>query len=148
MSRLEPLEPAGLPPATVTHEEARAARRSLRAQIAHLERELSETLVAAFPRSGIPREFPAPARGPRLLSLGELEEVRDALVARRSAQRTAHQQLAAMFAAPAEHRYETVTLRELGEEGCCYWQVRPRLGLIGKFTGWWHVKLSSGCPLP
>lgn len=27
------------------------------------------------------------------------------------------------------------------------WQVRPRLGLIGMLAGWWHVKLSSGCPL-
>jgi hypothetical protein len=25
--------------------------------------------------------------------------------------------------------------------------VRPRLGLIGMLAGWWHVKLSSGCPL-
>jgi len=36
---------------------------------------------------------------------------------------------------------------ELGEGGCGVYQVRPRLGLIGMLAGWWHVKLSSGCPL-
>jgi len=25
--------------------------------------------------------------------------------------------------------------------------VRPRVGLVGMFMGWWQVKLSSGCPL-
>ncbi len=31
--------------------------------------------------------------------------------------------------------------------GCGAYQVRPRLGIIGMCMGWWHVKLSSGCPL-
>ena len=31
--------------------------------------------------------------------------------------------------------------------GCGAYQVRPRLGIIGMLMGWWHVKLSSGCPL-
>jgi hypothetical protein len=40
-----------------------------------------------------------------------------------------------------------VANRDLGENGCGVWQVRPRLGLIGMLMGWWQVKLSSGCPL-
>ena len=34
-----------------------------------------------------------------------------------------------------------------GDGGCGVYQVRPRLGIIGMLAGWWHVKLSSGCPL-
>ena len=51
-----------------------------------------------------------------------------------------------MRADPAAHRWERVDSAELGEPGCRHWQVRPRLGLIGMLAGWWHVKLSSGCP--
>jgi hypothetical protein len=59
---------------------------------------------------------------------------------------SACERLAAMRAAPADHRGERVTSAELGEPGCRHWQVRPRLGLIGRLAGWWRVKLSSGCP--
>ena len=37
-------------------------------------------------------------------------------------------------------------LEKIGEGGCGVWEVRPRLGLIGMLSGWWQVKLSSGCP--
>src|SRR5690606_33899845 len=58
-----------------------AARRALRAQIARLERELGALLADAFPRRGI--AFGVGTRaGPRLLSLGELEALRDELAAR------------------------------------------------------------------
>ena len=128
-----------------------AARRDLREQIGRLERELGCALAAAFPRrepeTGRGRSASRVA-GPRLLDLGELEAVRDELAARIAAlQRPpAAERLAAMRAAPAEHRWERVTSAELGEPGCRRWQVRPRLGLIGRLADWWHVKLSSGCP--
>ena len=52
-----------------------------------------------------------------------------------------------MLLAPGEHRHVRIAQRDLGEGGCGVWHVRPRLGLIGMLMGWWHVKLSSGCPL-
>ncbi len=135
-----------------------AARRTLRAQIARLERELAGAFVTAFPMGGL---TPAPSRSgsaPRLLDLGELERVRDDLAERlhqaqitiaRCADEQAQRRLALerMLLAPAEHRFERISRRELGEPGCGVWQVRPRLGLIGMLMGWWQVKLSSGCPL-
>jgi len=58
-----------------------AARRSLLDQVAKLEDELSALFCASFPRKGF--EWSVRSRGgPRLLSLGELERVRDALAAR------------------------------------------------------------------
>lgn len=134
-----------------------AARRTLRAQISRLERQLSEAFVTAFPD----RLAPEPGSGgqaPRLLSLGELEEVRDSLAERLHRLRVAISErsqtqeanriaLERMLLAPSEHRFEVMPLRELGEPGCGVYQVRPRLGLIGMLRGWWQVKLSSGCPL-
>lgn len=135
----------------------RAARRTLRAQIARLERELSEAFVTAFAMGGL-----EPARGyaalPRVLDLGELEEVRDELAARLHdaratiAQRADEQErkralLERMLLDPGSYRFVRIYRSELGERGCGAWQVRPRLGLIGMLMGWWQVKLSSGCPL-
>lgn len=136
---------------------SRAARASLRAQIARLE----ERLAAVFYELGIRgRSLPMPAvsrHEPRLLSLGELEEVRDALVARvaeaersmrrrAAAESEARSRLERMLASPSEHRYEVVHRSELGEPGCGAYQVRPRLGVLGMLFDWWCVKLSSGCP--
>lgn len=135
----------------------RAARRSLRSQIARLERELGNAFVTAFPMGGL--EHPvAPAGSPRLLSLGELELVRDELAerlhaARQSITRRADEQaekrvtLERMLLEPGRYRFVRIARSELGEPGCGAWQVRPRLGLIGMLMGWWQVKLSSGCPL-
>jgi hypothetical protein len=95
------------------------------------------------------------ARGPQLLSLAELERVRDGLAARtsrtctqgyRSATFGARERLEAMIADPARHRRERVALAELGQPGCGVYRVAPRLGLIGMLAGWWHVVVSSGCP--
>jgi hypothetical protein len=147
---------AALEPGVATDE--RAARRSLREQIARLERELADAFVTAFPMGGLPQ--PAAAGGhARLLSLGELEVVRDELAERlREARVTIAQRadeqaekrltLERMLLAPADHKFVRISCRELGEPGCGVWQVRPRLGLIGMLMGWWQVKLSSGCPLP
>ncbi len=63
----------------------RAARRSLRAQIARLERELSGILAERFPFIAVP-DAPLAGTltlpGPRLLSLAELERSRDELAGR------------------------------------------------------------------
>lgn len=154
--RTHPVQPVTLAGAATLAGEA-AARRALRAQIERLERRLSAVCAASFPDGGIETAVPA-ARGPRLLTLGELEIVRDALAerladgttvlaARAQAQEDARGRLERMLLAPGEHRRVRIAQRELGESGCGVWHVRPRLGLIGMLMGWWHVKLSSGCPL-
>ena len=135
-----------------------AARRSLRRQIARLERDLADAFVSAYPMGGLPQPAPNVAQ-PRLLDLGELERVRDKLAerlgeARLTISRRADEQaqkrraLELMLMRPGEHRFERIACRDLGEPGCGVWHVRPRLGLIGMLMGWWQVKLSSGCPLP
>src|SRR5579884_2615278 len=145
--------------APATQGDELAARRSMRAQIAKLERELAEAFVTAFPMGGLPEAASATARDPRILSLGELERVRDELAERLHSARVTIAQRAEVQAAyrvtlermlldPASHRFTRVSCRDLGEPGCGVWHVRPRLGLIGMLMGWWQVKLSSGCPLP
>jgi len=134
-----------------------AARRSLRAQISRLERELADAFVTVFEMGG-----PGPTSErhgePRLLDLGELEEVRDELAERLRAARLDISRLAEvqaenrlclerMLLEPAKYRFARISRRDIGEPGCGVWQVRPRLGLVGMLMGWWQVKLSSGCPL-
>jgi len=137
----------------------RAARRSLRAQIDKLERELADAFVTAYPMGGLERVDPAPSQaGPRLLGLGELERVRDELAARVREARTSIAERADVQAAnrvrlekmlldPGRYRFVRIANSDIGEPGCGEWFVRPRLGLIGMLMGWWEVKLSSGCPL-
>ena len=136
-----------------------AARRSLRAQIARLDRDLASAFVTAFPMGGLPGHHVARSGDPRVLDLGELERVRDELAERlQSARVTISERadvqeanrlrLEQMLLEPAKHRYVRISCEDLGEPGCGAWQVRPRLGLIGMLMGWWQVKLSSGCPLP
>jgi hypothetical protein len=137
----------------------RAARADLRAQIGSLERRLAHLATATYPRLA-PAAAAAPrmAAGPRVLDLGELEQLRDALAARLSAlqaaaaeqaarQAEAREELARMLADPPGHRGRRLTYTELGLPGCTTYEVRPRLGLIGMLASWWHVKISSGCPL-
>jgi hypothetical protein len=136
-----------------------AARRSLKAQISRLERELADAFVTAYPMGGLEAGTALRRSDPRLLDLGELERVRDQLaerlrsarvtIAERAEVQAAHRlYLERMLLDPASHRFARVACRDLGEPGCGVWQVRPRLGLIGMLMGWWQVKLSSGCPLP
>jgi hypothetical protein len=133
-----------------------AARASLRAQIARLEREIATAVAAAFPYCDAPR-VPAQS-GPRMLDLGELERVRDALAERLAATRrmldeqaVRHAQarvlLERMLEDPAKHRWALVTSEDLGQPNCTTYHVRPRFGPIGLLLGWWRVKISSGCPL-
>jgi hypothetical protein len=92
------------------------------------------------------------------LSLGDLEAIRDDLAARLHAARAvlhergerqaaARKLYEAMLADPKAHRFVRLPRAEMGVPGCGAYEVRPRFGLIGMLAGWWHVKLSSGCPL-
>jgi hypothetical protein len=135
----------------------RGARRTLRAQIARLERDLGAAVIAAYPH------LPAGAasvshHGPRLLGLEKLERVRDDLAGRladvraQAAAQAERQQQARllierMLLDPGAYRWVRVAAADIGEPGCKHWHVRPRLGLVGMLAGWWHVKISSGCPL-
>jgi hypothetical protein len=138
-------------PAVQVAADERAARRDLRDQIARLERELARSLADAFPRREPARDGRSASAqaGPRLLTLGQLECIRDELAGRIEALRSNRgaERLEQMLLAPERHRWEKVTSADLGEPGCRVWQVRPRLGLIGMLMGWWRVKISSGCPL-
>jgi hypothetical protein len=138
----------------------RAARASLRGQIARLEQECSAIVAEGFPHIPAPAARPCGSTdGPSLLDLGELERSRDRLAARvqelraRVAarvehERRAHEQLRQMRLDPGRYRFARLPVKDLGQGGCGVWEVRPRLGLIGMLAGWWQLKLSSGCPLP
>jgi hypothetical protein len=142
--------------ATGVAADERAARRTLRDQIDRLERELSAVALSAYPRIDARASVPALA-GPRLLGLGELERVRDALAARLSTLRStvadqearqadAARDLARMLADPPAHKWRRITHADLGVAGCGDYHVRPKAGLLGMLMGWWVVKMSSGCP--
>ena len=132
-----------------------AARRSLRGQIAKLERELAAVFANAYPRRGLDWRVTAPG-GPRVLGVGDLEEVRDRLAARlEDTRRTLRdrgyverknlERIEEMLEQPARFKWVRISNADIGEPGCKYWHSRPRLGLIGMLMGWWRVKISSGC---
>jgi hypothetical protein len=135
----------------------RMAREALRAQVAKLERELSGLVAQTFPHIS-PRDAGSETfSGPRLLGLAELERLRDRLalrvgevrgqVAERAAlERRSRALLQRMKLEPGHYKFVRVPVADLGDGHCGVWEVRPRLGLIGMLAGWWHVKLSSGCP--
>jgi hypothetical protein len=155
--RVQVLEhPAALLPA-VTEQDERAARRAMREQIARLEAALGAAVCSAYPRV-VP---PAPSvrrAGPRLLGLGDLEalrdelagrvrEVRGELAAQAERQEAKRLLIERMLLDPGAYKWVRVSNEDIGEPGCKHWHVRPRLGVIGMLAGWWHVKISSGCPL-
>ena len=135
----------------------RAARHTLLDQVGRLEDELSQLFCSVWPRQGI--EFGVAGRGgPRLLSLGELEDLRDELAARvQHARRTLSDRtyteeqyrrlIEEMMLDPDGHRWIRVSNEDIGEPGCKHWHVRPRWSFIGMLMGWWRVVISSGCPL-
>jgi hypothetical protein len=147
---LTPLAPRTLP-------DERAARRTMLDQVARLEGELSKLFCSTWPRKGF--EWDVRGRGgPRLLSLAELEELRDDLAARVGHVRRAFSDrtyveeqnrrlIEEMTLAPERHKWVRVSSEDIGEPGCRNWHVRPRLGLLGMAMGWWRVVVSSGCPL-
>ena len=154
--RTRHLDP-GLPEAVPAGAE-RAARRTLRAQITGLERQLSDAFVTAFSMGATTLPHHGHHSQPRLLDIGELERVRDdlaerlrearVLIAERADEQAENRlRLERMLLDPGAYRFVRIARSDVGEPGCGVWQVRPRLGLIGMLAGWWHVKLSSGCPL-
>jgi hypothetical protein len=148
--QLPPLLPRTLP-------DERAARRTLLDQVARLEDELSQLFCSVWPRQGF--EFGVAGRGgPRLLSLAELEELRDELAGRvqhtrrASSDRTYGEEqsrrlIEEMLLDPEGHKWIRVSNEDIGEPGCKHWHVRPRWSFIGMLMGWWRVVVSSGCPL-
>jgi hypothetical protein len=139
--------------------ETLGARRGLREQVAALHEELRQALEASWAPETLAAAGAPAGTGevPRLLDLGELEVVRDGLLAslervREAAARRAegHERaralLEAMYADPDAHRGVRLTTDDLGIPGCCRWQVSPVLGVVGRLAGWWRVRVSSGCP--
>jgi hypothetical protein len=147
----------GHPLAPAAPADERAVRRTLLDQIARLEDELGQLFCSTWPRKGF--EWSVPGRGgPRLLSLAELEEVRDDLAGRASharrslSDRTYVEEqkrclIEEMMLEPEAHPWVHVSSEDIGEPGCRHWHVRPRLGLLGMLLNWWRVVISSGCPL-
>ena len=140
-------------------EEALAARRALRGQIARLEAQLAAYPVDAA-EAGIAEAEPEPLAGPagRIADIGELETVRDQLIDRLKRVRKqvelrsrdeneARMLLDRMVEDPTAHKWESVSNQEMGDPGCASYRVRPVWGPIGALTNWWRVKVSGGCPL-
>src|SRR5215207_3108819 len=100
--------PATVTPAPVVLDE-RAARRDLCDQIGRLEHELARTLAEVFPRREPLRTGRSASlqAGPRLLTLGQLERIRDELADRVATLRSngAAERLEQMRLAPERHRW-------------------------------------------
>jgi hypothetical protein len=150
-----PVVPAG----SFVEIDERAVRRTLLDQVARLEGELASVFCATWPRTEMPHPtVDGRGGGPRLLSLAELEELRDALAARISDARSAlsdrtwvedqnRRLIEEMMLEPERHKWRRVSAEDIGERGCKHWHVRPRFGLVGMLMNWWRVVISSGCPL-
>ena len=146
-----------VPPVAPTEVDEAAIRRQLRDQVARLEGELGALFCSTYPRTGF--EWNVGSRGgPRLLSLSELEELRDELAAklqhnrRMLADRTYVEEqhrcrIEEMMLEPERHKWTVVRNEDIGERGCKSWHVQPRFGLLGMLLNWWRVRISSGCPL-
>lgn len=153
--RYRPAVPAG----PLVEIDERAVRRTLLGQVARLEGELASVFCATWPRTEMPHPTVAGrGGGPRLLSLAELEELRDALAARVSDARSAlsdrtwvedqnRRLIEEMMLEPKRHKWRRVSAEDIGERGCKHWHVRPRFGIVGMLMNWWRVVISSGCPL-
>jgi hypothetical protein len=146
-----------VPVAPRTLPDEQAARRTLLDQVARLEEEHSQLFCSTWPRQGF--EWSVRSRGgPRVLSLAELEELRDDLSARVADARRAlsertyveeqnRQLIEEMLIEPGRYRWVRVGHEDIGEPGCKHWHVRPRWGPLGMLMNWWRVVISSGCPL-
>jgi hypothetical protein len=146
------------PAAPRTSPDERSARRTLLEQVRRLEEESVGLFASAWPRKGLDLRLSRPARaGARLLTLGELEKLRDDLVEhlrhgrallaeRANAEEQSRRLIEEMLLDPASHRWVHVSSEDIGEPGCRHWHVRPRAGLLGMLMRWWRVVVSSGCP--
>jgi hypothetical protein len=141
-----------------TRPDERPARRTLLDQIAKLESELGSALCSTWPRKDFEFTGVAGRGGPRLLSLDELEGLRDDLAERVHAarrelsERTSVEEqnrcrIEEMLLEPEKHKWVRVSHEDIGEPGCRHWHVRPRWGVVGMLMNWWRVIVSSGCPL-
>jgi hypothetical protein len=152
------LSPTFAPAALRTSPDERAARRTLLDQVRRLEEESAGLFCSAWPRKGL-ELLPVrpPGAGSRLLSMGELEELRDDLVEQVGRGRAAldergvaeeqnRQLIERMLLDPESHRWVHVSNEDIGEPGCTHWHVRPRWGPLGMLMRWWRVVVSSGCP--
>src|SRR4051812_7284786 len=151
-----PAPPEGLDTILYDYDE-REARADLRRQIAVMEMALARLFGSAFPRKNI--DFSVPGMGgPRMLSVDDLEKVRDGLAARIQEVRvhlhdyavveeSNRELIEEMLADPASHKWERVFNEDIGEPGCKHWHVKPKWGVIGMLMSWWRGKNSSGCPL-
>jgi hypothetical protein len=136
----------------------RLARAELRRQIGRLELEIARLTHDGFGRIAVPHVVAAAAPVPRLLDLGDLERLRDALAerageargalaARAASEAATRELLGKMIDSPGDYRWLRISRADVGAPGCGHWHSRPRLGPIGMLMGWWRVKVSSGCPL-
>ena len=144
-------------PLVTTGPDERSARRDLLEQVARLESDLAALFCSAYPRGGF--DWRVPSRGgPRVLSLYELECLRDDLaerlhdVRRTLSERTWVEEqnrrlIEEMMLEPEKHKWVRVGNEDIGERGCKHWHVRPRWGILGMMMNWWRVRISSGCPL-
>src|SRR5829696_9934299 len=126
-SLVPPVPPEGLDTVLYEHDE-RASRADLRRQIAALELLLARLFDSAFPRKGIDFAV-AGMGGPRLLSVDELERVRDGLAARihdvshrlhdaAYVEEKNRELIEEMTADPASYRWVRVNNADIGEPGC------------------------------
>jgi hypothetical protein len=145
-------------PLVTTGPDERAARRDLLEQIARLESDLAALFCSAYPRGGFDWAVRSRGGGPRVLTLSELERLRDDLaerlhdVRRTLSDRTWVEEqnrrlIEEMMLAPEKHKWVRVGAEDIGERGCKHWHVRPRWGILGMMLNWWRVRISSGCPL-
>ena len=153
---IPPEPPEGLDTVLYEHDE-RGARADLRRQIAAMELALARLFGSAFPRKGI--DFAVQGMGgPRLLSVDELERIRDGFATRiQEVKAVLHDHavveegnrelIERMTADPASYKWVRVYNEDIGEPGCKHWHAKPRWGPLGLLMGWWRVKISSGCPL-
>src|SRR4029077_2040396 len=126
-SLVPPAPPDGLDTILYEHDE-REARADLRRQIAAMELPAARLFGSAFPRQGI--DFSVPGMGgPRMLSVDELEKVRDGLAARihevkadlhdHAVVEEANRELIEeMTADPASYKWVRVYNADIGEPGC------------------------------
>ena len=154
----EVLDRPAVPAGSIVEIDERAVRRTLLNQVARLEGELASVFCATWPRTEMPHPTVAGRGGPRLLSLAELEELRDALAGRISDARSAlsdrtwveeqnRRLIEEMLLDPKRYKWRRVSAEDIGERGCKHWHVRPRFGIVGMLMNWWRVVISSGCPL-
>jgi hypothetical protein len=149
-----PVQPPVVPR---TRPDERPARRSLLDQVAKLEGELASLFCSTWPRKDF--EWGVASRGgPRILSLVELEQLRDDLAQRVHDSRRAlsdrtyveelnRRRIEEMLLEPEKHKWVRVSHEDIGEPGCKHWHVTPRWGVLGMLMNWWRVRISSGCPL-